>query len=60
MAAIFALIMLSALAAVGFLLKTSEGASFGVTLAKLCFVALATGLFYGLLRLARGWENESL
>lgn len=59
MAAVFALIMLPALAAVGFILKTSEGASFGVTLAKLCFVAMATGLFYGLLRMARAWENET-
>jgi hypothetical protein len=60
MAAIFALILLPALAAVGFILKTSEGTSFGVLLAKLCFVAMAAGLFYGLLRMARGWENETL
>lgn len=60
MAAVFALIMLPAIAAAGFILKSSEGASIGVTLAKLCFVALASGLFYGLLRMARGWEDETL
>ena len=60
MAAVFALILLPALAAVGFILKMDEGSSFGVTLAKLCFVSMAMGLFYGVLRMARGWEDEAL
>jgi len=60
MAAVFALILLPALAAVGFILMTAEGASLGVTFAKLCFVAMASGLFYGVLKMSRRWEDEAL
>jgi len=60
MAAIFALIFLFVVGSVGFMVKTVMGSGFslGSTLALSCFVAMASGLFYGLFRLARRWEDE--
>lgn len=58
MAAVFALILLFVVASIGGMFKALSGASFGSVLAMLTFGALAAGIFLGLYRLARQWENE--
>ena len=59
MAAVFALIFVPGLAAVLFMLGTNQGQlSFATAAAATVFVALATGIFMGLLRLSRTWEDE--
>jgi hypothetical protein len=59
MAAVFALVFLFVVASIGFMVKALPATlGFGSILATACFVALAGGLFVGLYKLARGWENE--
>lgn len=58
MAAVFALIFLPALAAIGLMIGASQGVDFGTVLALVCFIAMASGVFYGSLRLAQKWEAE--
>lgn len=59
MAAVFALVFLFVVASIGFMFKALPGASFGTIAAMLTFCAMGAGLFLGLLKLARGWENEA-
>lgn len=59
MAAVFALVFLFALASTTLFLKALGAASFGTLLAGFTFLALASGVFLGLYRMAKGWENES-
>lgn len=59
MAAVFALVFLFALTATILFVKTLGTLTFGSALAGALFVALATGVFVGLFRLARQWEHES-
>jgi hypothetical protein len=60
MAAVFALVFLFALASVGLLIKVFlAGATFTGIAAMLVFVAMASGVFLGLLTMARGWEHEA-
>lgn len=59
MAAVFCLVMLPAIAAVGFMLKSAGTMSFGAFLAVACFTLLAAGVFGGLAKMARGWEEEA-
>jgi hypothetical protein len=59
MAAVMALILLPVVAAVGFMVLGNSGGSASVTFATLCFTVLAFGVFAGLFKMARGWENES-
>lgn len=58
MAAIMALIFVPALAAVGLMVMTNLGTPAAV-LAATTFALLAGGLFGGLFKLARTWENEA-
>ena len=59
MAAVFALVFLFVLASGGLLFKTMvNGASFGSIFALATFLVLASGVFIGLFKMARGWENE--
>lgn len=60
MAAIFALVFVPALAAVGFMiLSAAQGElTFGTALATAMFAMLAMGVFYGLLKMARQWDAE--
>ena len=59
MAAVFALVFLPALAAVGLMVKVSGSTlTFGAVFATACFAAMAAGVFYGLLRMAHHWETE--
>lgn len=59
MAAVFALVFVPGLAAVLFMLGGNQGQlSFGSAFAATVFVALAAGIFTGLLRLTRQWEDE--
>jgi hypothetical protein len=61
MAAVFALVFLFVLAAGGLLFKVLVGeASFASIFALVTFLALAWGVFVGLFKLSRGWEDESL
>ena len=60
MAAVFALIFLFVIASIGFMLKALPSSlGFGTVLGAACFVALAVGVFIGLFKLARRWENEA-
>ncbi len=59
MAAVFALVFIFVVASVSGMVKAASGASFGSIAAMLVFGALATGIFIGLFRLARQWENEA-
>lgn len=58
MAAVFALVFLFVVASVGVMFKTFGGASFGSVAAMLAFFTLAFGMFLGLFKLARRWEDE--
>jgi hypothetical protein len=59
MAAVFALVFLFVLASGGLLVKTMmSSASFASVFALITFLALGWGVFIGLFKLARGWENE--
>jgi hypothetical protein len=58
MAAVFALVFLFVIASVGFMWKAAGSFGFGTALAMGLFLALASGVFVGLFRLARTWENE--
>jgi hypothetical protein len=59
MAAVFALVFLFVLASGGLLVKTMlNGASFASIFALFTFLALGWGVFIGLFKLARRWENE--
>jgi hypothetical protein len=59
MAAVFALVFLFALAATILFLKSLAIASFGTILAGATFLALAAGVFLGLYRMAKKWEDET-
>jgi hypothetical protein len=59
MAAVFALVFLPVLASVALLAKVvSGGITFSTALAFGCFIALASGVFYGLYRMAKQWEGD--
>ena len=59
MAAVFGLVFLFVLASGGLLLKVLTGdASWTSAFALATFMALAWGVFLGLFRMARRWENE--
>jgi hypothetical protein len=58
MAAVFALVFVPALASIALMLATARGElGFGTAMAMISFVMLASGVFYGLLRLTRQWEE---
>jgi hypothetical protein len=60
MAAVFCLVFLFALASVFLLVKTIvAGAGLASVVAMLMFVALASGVFLGLLKMTKGWEAEA-
>jgi len=59
MAAVLALVLIPAIAAVGFMVVTNEGGSLGTMMATLCFAMLAAGVFVGLFKMARRWEDET-
>ena len=61
MATIFALILLPAIFCLGFLaLTVGTGAGVASYFAFLCFAALLGGMFLGLYRLTRRWEDEAV
>lgn len=59
MAAVFALVFLFALASTTLFLKGLGAASFGTVLAGAMFLALASGVFLGLYRMAKRWEADA-
>lgn len=59
MAAVFALIFLFVIASIGFMFKALPDASFGSLAMIATFVMMASGIFVGLYKLARRWENET-
>ena len=60
MAAVFALVFMFVISSIGLLVRVcADGASWGSTLALATFIALASGVFVGLYRLARRWEGEA-
>ena len=58
MAAVFALVFLFALASTSLFLKSLGVASFGTIFAGVTFLALASGVFIGLYRMAKNWEGD--
>ena len=59
MAAVLALILIPIVAAVGFMFLANDGGSVAGRMATVCFGLLAAGVFVGLFRMARRWENET-
>lgn len=60
MAAVFALVFIPVLASTALMLAANGGSlTFGVVMAVLCFSMMASGVFYGLFRMTRGWEAEA-
>jgi hypothetical protein len=59
MAAVFALVFLFALASTTLFLKGLGVVSFGTILAGVTFLALASGVFLGLYRMAKRWEGDA-
>lgn len=60
MAAVFALIFIPALAAIGSMVRSESSLTFGTAMAMLTFAVLTGSVFYGALRLVQGEENKSL
>lgn len=59
MAAVFCLVFLPALAAIGFMIKAIQGQmSFGAAFAALMFTVLAAGVFTGVLGMIKKAEDE--
>ena len=61
MAAVMALVFLFALASVSLMIAgaTHGALTVGTGLALVCFVALASGIFVGLMRMAKHWEDDA-
>lgn len=59
MAAIMALIFVPVLAAVGLMVMSNLGTTAAI-MAALTFGLLAFGVFGGLFKMARGWEDEAV
>jgi hypothetical protein len=61
MATIFALILLPAIFCLAFMaLTVGAGAGLASYLAVACFGGLLGGMFFGLFRLTRRWEDETV
>ncbi|MGE0867107.1 MAG: hypothetical protein AB7P03_01000 [Kofleriaceae bacterium] len=60
MAAIFALILLPIIAALGFMTGSNVEGPTEAIVATLVFGLMAGGLFFGMFRMARRWEDESV
>jgi cytochrome c biogenesis protein CcdA len=59
MAAVFALVFLFVCASIGFMVKAlPDTLSFGSIAMIMTFIAMASGIFVGLYKLARRWEEE--
>jgi hypothetical protein len=59
MAAVFALVFLPFIAAVGFMARSGELIDVRTALALAVFIPMAFGVFYGTLRLAKQWDEET-
>lgn len=60
MAAVFALVFLFVIVAGGLLFQVFTSAlDFGSIMATVMFLALAWGVFFGLFKMARGWEGDA-
>jgi hypothetical protein len=60
MAAVFALVFLFVLASAGLLVKVIiNDPTFATMFALMTFLTLAWGVFLGLFKMAKGWENEA-
>jgi hypothetical protein len=57
MAAVFALVFLPALAAIG-LMARSGNLDVGTAMALAVFIPMTFGVFYGTLRMSKRWEAE--
>lgn len=55
-----ALVFVPALLAVVLIVATNLGGSLVATTCSILFAVLAAGLVFGLMRLARKWEDETL
>jgi hypothetical protein len=61
MATVFALIFLPALAAIGLMALTTTGDTTLASYAALaCFITLTSGMFLGLFKMMKRWEDESV
>ncbi len=59
MAAVFALVFLFVLASIALMFKSLGAINFGTVAMMGVFIALASGVFVALFKLARRWENEA-
>ncbi len=59
MAAVFALVFLFVLASIALLFKVFVGGSLAGLFALITFVLLASGVFVGLYKMSKRWEDEA-
>ena len=59
MAAVFALVFLPALAAIGFMARADGALDVRTVMALAVFIPMAFGVFYGSLRMAKKWEEQT-
>jgi hypothetical protein len=59
MAAVFALVFLPVIAAIGFMARSGHALDVGTAMALAVFIPMAFGVFYGTLRLAKQWDEET-
>ena len=59
MAAVFALIFLPALAAIGFMARADGVVDIRTVMALAVFIPMAFGVFYGALRMSKQWEEQA-
>ena len=59
MAAVFALVFIPALAAIGFMVRAGGSLDLGTAMAMAVFIPLTLGVFYGTLRMAKEWDAET-
>lgn len=59
MAAVFALVFLPVIAAVGFMARSDSTLDARTAMALAVFIPMAFGVFYGALRMAKRWEEQT-
>ena len=59
MAAVFALVFLPVIAAIGFMARSGSVLDVRTAMALAVFIPMAFGVFYGALRMSKHWEEQS-
>lgn len=59
MAAVFALVFLPALAAIGFMARSGDFLDVRTAMALAVFIPMTFGVFYGALRMSKRWDEQT-